>query len=207
MRLLTGLLSLAYPFLVLVGLWAFEPRTLALALAAILAVRLPFALRHARGPDLVNLGLFGGLTAGVLALAAVFDEQRFLLFVPVLVNAALLLSFARSLGHEVSMVETFARLQGHVPGGALSPERRQYCRRVTAAWCLFFVLNGGVTAYLALTARVLAWTVYTGLVAYVLMGLVFAVEYVYRAWRFREYRNALTDVVLRRLFPPREVAR
>jgi uncharacterized membrane protein len=54
---------------------------------------------------------------------------------------------------------------------------------------------------------VLAWTVYTGLVAYVLMGLVFAVEYVYRAWRFCEYRNALTDVVLRRLFPPREVAR
>lgn len=202
MKLLAGLLLLGYPFVVLVGLWAFDPRSVALGLACILAARLLAALRHARRPDLANLGLFAALMAGVLALAATFNEQRFLLFVPVLVNAVLLVSFARTLGREVSMVETFARLEGH----ALSPERRQYCRHVTGAWCLFFVLNGGVTVYLALTARVLAWTIYTGLVAYVLMGLVFAAEYVYRAWRFREYRNGLTDVVLRRLFPPREVA-
>jgi uncharacterized membrane protein len=202
MKVFTGLLSLAYPFVVFVGLWAFDPRGVALVLAAILTVRLLFSLRRARRPDLVSLGLLAGLMAIVLGLAAVFNEQRFLLFVPVLVNAALLLSFARTLASEVSMVETFARLQGHT----LSPEKRRYCRHVTQAWCLFFVANGSVIAYLALTVRVVAWTVYTGLIAYMLVGLGFVVEHVYRAWRFRDYRDGTADAVLRRLFPPREVA-
>jgi uncharacterized membrane protein len=202
MKLFARLLSLGYPFVVFVGLWAFDPRSVAVVLAWILAVRLLLALRRARRPDLVNLGVFGGLMAGVLALAAAFNEQRFLLFVPVLVNAALLLGFARTLSHEVSIVETFARLQGHM----LSLEKRRYCRRVTWAWCFFFVANGGMITYLALTAQLLAWTVYTGLVAYMLVGLGFAIQYVYRAWRFRDYRNGPADAMLRRLFPPREVA-
>jgi uncharacterized membrane protein len=201
MRLFIRFLSLGYPFVVLVGLWVFNPRTVALLLAALLSVRLLAALRRARRPDLVNLGLFAGLMGSTLALAAAFDDQRFLLFVPVLVNAALFLGFARTLGYEVSMVETLARLQGHL----LSLEKRRYCRHVTVAWCVFFVANGGVTAYLALTAQVLAWTVYTGLVAYLLVGLGFAIEHVYRAWRFRDYRDGPADAVLRRLFPPREI--
>jgi uncharacterized membrane protein len=202
MKLFGRFLSLAYPFVVLIGLWAFDPRTVALLLAALLAVRLLAALRRARRPDLVNIGLFAGLMGSALALAAAFNEQRFLLFVPVLVNVALLLGFARTLCHEVSMVETLARLQGHV----LSLEKRRYCRHLTRAWCVFFVANGGVIAYLALTAHVLAWTVYTGLVAYLLVGLGLAVEHVYRAWRFRDYRDGPADAVLRRLFPPREIA-
>jgi uncharacterized membrane protein len=201
MKLLTNLLFLGYPFVVFVGLGSLEPRTVALALAGILTARLLLALRHARRADLVSLGLFAGLMASVLGLAAAFNEERFLLFVPVLVNGALLLSFARTLGGEVSMVETFARLQGH----ALSPEKRRYCRRVTRAWCLFFVANGGIIACLALTGRVVAWTIYTGLAAYMLVGLGFAIEHVYRAWRFRDYRGGGVDATLRRLFPPREV--
>ncbi|MGH7266187.1 MAG: hypothetical protein ACREMB_15275 [Candidatus Rokuibacteriota bacterium] len=202
MKAFTWLLSLGYPFVVFVGLWTFDPRGVALVLAGILTVRLLFALRRAQRPDLVSLGLLAGLMAIVLGLAAAFNEQRFLFFVPVLVNAALLLSFARTLGGEISMVETFARLQGHT----LSPEKRRYCRHVTQAWCLFFIANGGVIAYLALTARVVAWTIYTGLVAYMLVGLGVAVEHVFRAWRFRDYRDGTADAILRRLFPPREVA-
>jgi uncharacterized membrane protein len=200
MKPFTWILSLGYPFMVFVGLWVFDARTVTLALACVLAVRLSLALRRAYRPDLVSLGLFAGLMASVLGIAAAFNEQRFLLFIPVLVNAALLLSFARTLGREVSMVETFARLQGHT----LSPEKRRYCRHVTRAWCLFFVVNGGVIAYLAMTARVMAWTMYSGLVAYLFVGLGFAIEYVYRAWRFRDYRDGTADAVLRRVFPPRE---
>jgi len=47
------------------------------------------------------------------------------------------------------------------------------------------------------------WTLYTGLLAYLLVGAVFAGELTYRAWRFRRYDGDVTDVFLRRLFPPR----
>jgi uncharacterized membrane protein len=149
----------------------------------------------------VSLGFLAGLIGAVLGLAAVFNEQRFLLFAPVAVNLALLVAFARTLPAGPSMVETFARLQGHT----LSEEKVRYCRHVTEAWCAFFVANGAVIAWLALSARVVAWTVYTGAIAYVLVGIGVVVERGYRAWRFRDYRDGVGDAIMQRIFPPREV--
>jgi hypothetical protein len=37
----------------------------------------------------------------------------------------------------------------------------------------------------------------------VLVGALFAVEMTYRAWRFRRYEGDVTDVVFRRVFPPK----
>jgi uncharacterized membrane protein len=48
---------------------------------------------------------------------------------------------------------------------------------VTQVWCLFFLCNGGVALYTALYSSLAFWTLYNGLIAYVLMGLVFAIEY------------------------------
>src|SRR5205809_68133 len=79
-----------------------------------------------------------------------------------------------------------------------------YCRVVTALWCLFFALNGGVTLWLALGATLAWWTFYTGVVSYALLGILFAAELVYRYWRFRPYDGSLTDPLFRGIFPPRE---
>jgi hypothetical protein len=43
---------------------------------------------------------------------------------------------------------------------------------------------------------------YTGLIAYVLIGILGASEYVVRKARFREYGNGLHDRLLARVFPP-----
>jgi uncharacterized membrane protein len=97
------------------------------------------------------------------------------------------------------MVETLARRRfGHVP-----PEHAGYCRRVTEVWCAFFAANGAVIGWLALRASLDAWAVYTGLVAYLLMGTLFAAETTYRAWRFRRYEGDVTDMIFRRVFPPK----
>ncbi len=201
MKVLVVLLGLGYPFLVYLGLSVLGPRTLALVLGGVLALRLAFTWRRAGRRDLVSLGFLAGLIGAVLGLAAVFNEQRFLLFAPVAVNLALLVAFARTLPDGPSMVETFARLQGHT----LSEAKVRYCRHVTEAWCAFFVANAAVIAWLALTARVVAWTVYAGVIAYGLVGIGFVVERGYRAWRFRDYRDGVGDAIMQRIFPPREV--
>ncbi len=194
-KLIVMLGVIAYPVLVYGGLRLLEPRWLALAVGAVVLVR---ELQHWRRghstPLLVPLSCMGAILLSVM----LFNERRFLLFVPALFNAALFVSFAWTLLAGPSMVETLARRHyGHVP-----PEHLGYCRRVTGVWSAFFLTNSAVTVWLALYASIEMWTVYTGFLAYVLAGMLFAAEMTYRAWRFRTYRGDVTDAFFRRLFPP-----
>jgi uncharacterized membrane protein len=198
MAVLQALLALAYPALIYLALGFASPRRVALCALALLAARLAFVAperlaAYARVARLPAAAFAGGTLA-----SALWNDAASLLLVPALVSFGLLLSFALSFLQHETVVETFARNQI----GALDPEERTYCRRVTAAWCFFFLANGVVVAQLALTEAKEAWALYTGCLSYVLMGLLFAFEFVYRQWRFRRYLGAPTDVLFRRIFPP-----
>lgn len=197
-KLLFALAVAGYPFLVYGGLRLLQPRWLALALGGALLLREISRSRNG-GPSPLLLPFV--LVGGVLGLAMIFNEHRFFLFVPVLINVALFVSFARTLVTGRPMVESLARRRfAHFP-----PEHIAYCRRVTEVWCAFFLVNTGVIFWLAWQASVAQWTLYTGLVAYVLVGALFTAEMTYRAWRFRDYQGEVTDVLFRRLFPPKPV--
>ena len=45
------------------------------------------------------------------------------------------------------------------------------------------------------------WTLYTGLVSYLLVGLLYSVEFVVRSWRFGRYGGTLVEPLFRRIFP------
>ena len=171
--LATGLLAalmLAYPLAVYWGLAHLSPRTIALLLLAVLL------LRWALGP--AAPWQRGALVAAVLlALAALAgDDALPLKLYPVAINAALLLVFGLSLWRPPTLVERIARR--HEP--ALPPEGVAYTRRVTQAWCLFFALNGAAALATALAASDEVWVLYNGLVAYGLIGTMFAGEWLVR---------------------------
>lgn len=202
-----AILTVAYPLLILWALARFEPRIVAGGVLALLVLRAGFvALR--RNPETRSLGrrvpwslaLPLLLVAAVSVATAVWNDPLGLLLAPVLVNGALLASFALSLRGQ-PIVETLARLQVD----RLAPAEIRHCRRVTVIWCVFFVANGAVALVLALSQSLDAWALYTGLLAYVLMGLLFAGEYVYRHARFRRYEGAWSDPLLSWLFPARDV--
>jgi len=199
LKALGTLLGLVYPLLVFAGLTWLSPRALAVLIGAVLLIR---AIVKFRGTAWRRLSpLFGaaGIVAGLVALAALFDDGRYFQILPVVVNVGLLMSFARTLWSGPSMVETLARLHHRtLPSGGPA-----YCRRVTIVWCGFFAANAAVILWLALAASLETWTLYTGLLAYLLVGVLFAMEALYRAWRFRHYEDGLADAVLRRIFPPR----
>lgn len=195
-KLVALLVMLAYPFLVYGGLRLLEPRRLAVGLGGALLLReLTRSRAGSSSPLLVPLVVVGA----ILGLAAVFNDGRFLLFVPVLINTTLLIGFARTLVAGPTMVESLARRRG----AHLSAESVVYCRRVTAVWSAFFLVNAAVILWLALRAPLEHWALYTGLVAYLLVGALFAIEATYRAWRFRRYEGDVTDVFFRKLFPPK----
>lgn len=167
--LLVGLLTLAYPPLVYLGLGHFEPRWMALPLAA-MAV-----LRAVATRERVWLAAAGG--ALVLAASSLLGNQALpLKLYPVLVNTILLTVFATSLAFPPSVIERLARLrEPDLPASGVA-----YTRRVTQVWCGFFVLNGTTALVTALWASAATWALYNGLISYVLMGLLFAGEWVVR---------------------------
>lgn len=128
------------------------------------------------------------LARGLLAVAypfAVFAFERWaaprwdpraLRLVPVFINLGLLYAFGRTLFGGPTIIERFALLQHP----SLSAEQVRHCRAATAVWCAFFAANAAICAVLAWSAPLSIWTLYTGVVAYLLMGLLFAVEWLLR---------------------------
>jgi uncharacterized membrane protein len=195
---LNGLLIAAYPVAVYFGLTRFSTRGLGLVLLVLLLPSVLTKLRSARREDLVVVLRLPLTVITLVVLGIILNDRRFVLALPVLINLALLIQFAGSL-RATPMVERFARMQD--PN--LGPLQVRYCRTVTQVWCVFFAINASISLALAWLADVAVWALYTGLVAYVLIGVVATVEYVVRKARFREYSGALHDRLIARVFPPR----
>lgn len=195
---LLGVLFVAYPFLVYLALTRLGARVAGLAVVAALilfGVRARLLGRQGFRAILIQAG-------GVALLAgatAVSGHPGFLLQLPVLINAFLAVTFAATLVRPPPMIERYARMVQP----ELTPAEVRHCRVVTWVWLGFFVGNGVVAEWLALRGDPAAWALYTGGIAYVLMGLLFAGEYVVRKVRFGRYGNHVLDRVLSRLLSAR----
>ncbi len=202
MKWLFVAVALAYPLLVFAGLSKLEPRLIGLCVGALVLARLSiFRARIFRERRALAFPALGFLAVWIL-LETRSNDPRYLFLLPALINAALLTTFGASLWKSPPIVETFARLQA----GDLSTEEVTYCRTVTKVWCGFFALNCAAIVWLALEGTSAQWALYTGLVSYLLVGVLFSAEYVYRHYRFRRYLGAPTDSLLRKFFPPRETS-
>ncbi|HEX7641723.1 MAG TPA: hypothetical protein VF472_05855 [Burkholderiaceae bacterium] len=178
MTALTVVLTLLYPLVIWLGHGRVEPRWMACLLVALVATRLP-ALKISRAARWSAAG------AMLLIVAAVWNNAVLpLKLYPVLVNAVLLAAFGYSLAHPPSLIERLARLrEPDLPQAAVG-----YTRRVTQVWCVFFVLNGAIALGTALWASEQVWSLYTSVVSYILMGLLFGIEFLCRM-RFKRLHH------------------
>jgi len=166
-----GLLTLLYPFVVYFGTQYLEPWKIAGLLVILLVIRLiaSIAVKHWSSPLFFIVMLYFGF--------AIWSDQLFTLrFYPVIANVAILLLFSWSLYSPPSLIERIARIQ-HPD---LPTEGIVYTRRVTQVWCLFFIFNGAIALVTALWSSFEIWSLYNGLIAYLLMGILFAGEYIVR---------------------------
>ena len=183
--LLQGLLWLVYPLAIFFGLRVMEPRYVAILLAcALLLRRFRDAGRLLSGLSRIDLAVLTGLLA-LAAVTALTNSEQLLRFYPAAMSLGMLSLFGLSLITPPSMVERFARISE--PN--LPPEGVQYTRRVTQVWCVFFVANGAMAAATAVYASRETWALYNGFIAYLLMGALFAGE-----WIIRRFFLARTSV-------------
>jgi uncharacterized membrane protein len=168
-------LMLAYPLAVYFGLQHFEPRVFGALLGAVLLLRRWQSVRRlAAGLRLGERLAFAALGAYTLAIVASNSETLLLLY-PAFASLSLLSVFGRSLIHPPTVIERIARLSEP----DLSPTGVSYTRRVTQVWCAFFVANAGISIATVFASRE-AWLLYNGFLAYLLMGLLFAGEWLLR---------------------------
>lgn len=112
-------------------------------------------------------------------------------------NLFLLTVFARTLapGRE-PLVTTIARL---VRGAPLDPRMQDYTRSVTFTWSLYFASMAMICLALAAFAPLHVWSLFTNVLVWPAVGLLFMIEYGYRRWRFRNYEHVAPHVMLARL--------
>jgi uncharacterized membrane protein len=165
--LLAGLL---YPFAVYFGMEHFAPWQFGLLLGSLWLARALFGKRRPGSTWMASAAILFCL------MLALFDSPALLRWYPVLISAFMLGLFGLSLRHGPPMIERLARLrEPHLPDRAI-----RYTRQVTIAWCVFFLGNGMCAAALTLWAPLSWWMLYTGLISYGLIGLMFAIEWLIR---------------------------
>lgn len=175
LTLLSALIIFSYPIAVYFGLNKFGLQAIGGVLAAVFLVRIVTG-GQAKIKELKHLAWVSGCAGLVLLLLGImFKQHGWLTYYPVIVNACMLTVFALSLTQPQTIIERLARLQ--------EPELRQsgidYTRKVTKIWCGFFVLNGSIALYTCFQSLEV-WTLYNGLISYLLAGLLFAVEWLVR---------------------------
>ncbi|MCA9707283.1 MAG: hypothetical protein KDK70_15630 [Myxococcales bacterium] len=191
-----GVAAVGYP---IAAYFAFRHLSPRVASAVLLAVFVPAAVSRLSARTraaLAPLALLPVLTVVLLLASAALGSTGLALLVPGLINATLLLSFGATLVWGPPIIERFARLQVD----DLTPAELRWCRGWTWGWSAFFLVNGGIALALARLPTMDAWTTYNGLVAYLLMGTMFGVEYSVRKYRFGRLGTHALDRLLRRTF-------
>jgi uncharacterized membrane protein len=103
--------------------------------------------------------------------------------------------------------EAVATMLARISRGHLSPEIVRYTRRVTWAWCWFFVAQLSISFLLLVFAPLDVWSVFINLCNLPLIVLMLGGEFVYRQWRHAaDPPERLVDMVriYRRIRPPQE---
>jgi uncharacterized membrane protein len=179
LAVLAVVLSIIFAFLVHATLIEGLPPTLGALLSLVPVTACAFWMAGRTRHRITLLALFA-LVAAAIVLEWNELERHFpdLFFVEHAgVNLALAFVFGRTLGagHE-PLVSRFARMVH----GAIPPEVERYTRRVTLAWTLFFLAIFTASCVLYLGGWLTQWSVLANFLSPVLLGAMFAVEYLVR---------------------------
>lgn len=168
-------LFLAYPYLVYRGM---ESGMVGLAPAIFSGIYL-FQAFAARA---VKIKIYKALIAIALLLGAYYLQTITAKVLPVLIQLLLMYFFGRTLlkGKGPSFIESFVRLE--FP--EFPPGISEYCRQLTILWTVFFAFNAIMCVVLAIWGTDFWWTLYNGVLIYLMIGVLVIGEYIYRHFRF-----------------------
>jgi uncharacterized membrane protein len=171
---LTAVLIAAYPLLVYYGLSTFSTRFLLLFIITPLLIRY-YIIRN-RQKDVVSQSLIIVTLIGIAYgfLSFILDNALLMKFYPAVMSFSLFFVFLRSLIKSQAIITVIAEKISKEP---LPQAAVEYTGYVTIAWCIFFALNSLVAVYTVFFSTLAVWTLYNGLISYLIIGTLIIVEF------------------------------
>ena len=166
-----GLVFLLYPFIIFFGLKWLEPSVLALILVTLTLLKI-YTSKNKTAIPLVKIV---GINAILLLSFNVFVNSAILLkLYPVIINLSFFSVFIYSIFKPPTVITLIASAQEKITENAVI-----YTKKVTLFWCGFFILNGIIALWTVFQSDEY-WAVYNGVISYILMGILFACEWLVR---------------------------
>jgi uncharacterized membrane protein len=184
MSVLSTLLTFCYPLAVHLSIYTGHEIWAADYLGALLALPVLVNIVQRKRPSLCN---------GVLALCSIvvlvwaeYLAATALKIYPLLMFSTLFILFASSLAvGRTPVANRFAILMSdNVPEAVI-----RYGRHATIAWSIFFFIMLAVSLYLSLFASLATWSWFTNVFSYLLLVLMFVIEFSVRKRVLREHVN------------------
>lgn len=104
-----------------------------------------------------------------------FSKIYALKFYPVVVNSFIFCVFFSSVFCEETIIQKIAKKMD----GELTDFSRNYTRKLTYVWCIFLFVNLSISfATVFMSPKV--WELYNACISYIVLGVMFGVEYIVR---------------------------
>lgn len=170
--LIFATLSVLYPCLVYFGLQHWSYRIFGFFIIGVGVAKFWLSRSGDGRSDWVVLAVT--LICGVAIWA--FPSELAVKLYPVAISVLVGSLFALSLRHRESLIGKIARLRG----AQMTPAAVRYTRNLTAIWAILLYANALVALYLARFGTTEAWTLYCGLLSYLILGGFMGGEFLYR---------------------------
>jgi uncharacterized membrane protein len=182
-RAIFAVLIALYPFIVYFGIKILPPGLIGLVLALLLLARFGIVRPTERSTALP----VGAILFAFAVASALVGSAQLLLYYPVVVNAVLFFLFAGSLRTKEPLLLRIVRARGTAIGGL----GVTYLTRLTAVWAAFFVVNGMIAVWTT-TADLEVWTLYNGLIAYLIIAALILGELMFRR-HYKRHHNVSSE--------------
>lgn len=170
-KIIFGVFAVAYPFIVF---WALKKDIALKFIGFVLLLSVIFSWTRSKNTILFILGL-------LLCLSIIFFNQEiFVKLYPVLMNTGVFALFAVSL-KKTPLVTKFAEKMHKTMDEATI----KYTRNATYAWAIVMGCNA-VVSFITIFLSDEIWTLYNGLVSYMVIGTTMLIEYIIRKKVFHD---------------------
>jgi len=191
-KYLLGLIALFYPLLVFCALVVFKlPRSYFSIGLIIFAIAYSLVNRqHYKGKKTIGLFVTPIILCAIGVISLINSDSDFFFYLyPALADLAFLVIWVTSFFFPPSFAFYFIDIIDKTMKTVVPKHRFEvYCFRATIAWCIYFVVDGLISVITVYYAPIHWWYKYNALITYIIMGLIFAGEYIILKLKLRKYR-------------------
>jgi len=194
-KFLFGLIAIMYPLLVFCALVVFKLPIKYLSIGIII-----FAIaysvvnrRHYRGKRTAALFISPLILCAIGAVSLCLDDEIVIKLYPALADLAYLTIMITSFIFPPTLAYYFINIFDKSMKKVIPKQRFDlYCFRASIVWCVYFVLDG-IVSILTVTIPAgredsnLIWGAYNAGITYIIMGLIFAGEFIILKIKLRKY--------------------